>query len=143
MNTLNVEPSERQFALFNLNIRADSKLNSNLKVLTTLLLAYFTLSPEQVNAGDTVESIVVTATRKAESILSVPIAIDTLSAGKIESFDIDTTNDLSSFFPGVEIRAVSSSEQAKAWIRGSGSIDFASKGYIYCGSKSNEKQVTT
>ena len=81
MNTLNVEPSERQFALFNLNIRADSKLNSNLKVLTTLLLAYFTLSPEQVNAGDTVESIVVTATRKAESILSVPIAIDTLSAG--------------------------------------------------------------
>ncbi len=126
MKILYVEQSERQFDHFKRNINANSKFKSNLKVFTTLLLANFILSPEQVNAEEMVESIVVTATRKAESILSVPIAIDTLSAGKIESFDVDTTNDLSSYFPGVEIRAVSSSEQAKAWIRGSGSIDFAS-----------------
>ena len=90
MKILYVEQSERQFDHFKRNINANSKFKSNLKVFTTLLLANFILSPEQVNAEEMVESIVVTATRKAESILSVPIAIDTLSAGKIESFDVDT-----------------------------------------------------
>ena len=82
MKILYVEQSERQFDHFKRNINANSKFKSNLKVFTTLLLANFILSPEQVNAEEMVESIVVTATRKAESILSVPIAIDTLSAGQ-------------------------------------------------------------
>jgi len=49
----------------------------------------------------TVETVVVTARKKSEDILKVPVAITALTASDLDARDILTTNDLANFVPGL------------------------------------------
>jgi len=81
--------------------------------------------PAGVAAGtDTLESVVVTARRRAENIQDAPIAVTAVTADAIQAQNVTTLQDLSSFVPNMKIsndRATSST--INVYIRGVGQSD--------------------
>jgi iron complex outermembrane receptor protein len=84
-----------------------------------------TTAPAGVAAGpDTLESVVVTARRRAENIQDTPLAVTAVTAETIQVQDVATLQDLNSFVPNMKIandRATSST--INVYIRGVGQVD--------------------
>ena len=57
--------------------------------------------------GQALDEVVVTATRRAESIQDVPVSVSTVSADQIENLGIGDMEDLSLFVPNFEINSAS------------------------------------
>jgi iron complex outermembrane receptor protein len=72
----------------------------------------------------TLETIVVTARRRAEDLQSVPIAVTALGADAIESHDITNLDDLNGYVPNMKISAGrATSSTINVYIRGVGQSD--------------------
>src|SRR5450631_1054862 len=77
--------------------------------------------------GNTLEAIIVTAQKRAESLQDVPISVTAFSASTLEQKSINTIIDLSRFAPNIEInngRADGGGSAISAYIRGVGQQDF-------------------
>ena len=57
------------------------------------------------------EEIVVTAQRREQSIMEVPIAVTLVSGQELETFNLETSHDLQFLVPGVTFAASSSTSQ--------------------------------
>lgn len=84
-------------------------------VLSTL--AVFCIA--DASAQNTVEEIIVTATKRAESIRDVPVSVSAISAEQMENLGIGDMEDLSLYVPNFEIN--SASILPNLYIRGLGS----------------------
>jgi iron complex outermembrane recepter protein len=73
-------------------------------------------------ASAQVEEIIVTATKRAESIQDVPISISAYSGDFLESSDIRTLQDLSLYAPNFTMAYSSQATNARIFIRGIGSV---------------------
>ena len=74
---------------------------------TTLLAAAFFITPQQSfgqDGANSLEEIVVTATRREESLQSVPISINAFDSEDLELRNITNTDDLQILVPNVDIR---------------------------------------
>lgn len=69
-----------------------------------------------------IEEIVVTATKRAESIQDVPISISAYSGDFLENSDIRTLQDLSLYAPNFTMAYSSQATNARIFIRGIGSV---------------------
>jgi iron complex outermembrane receptor protein len=74
------------------------------------------------NATAQIEEIVVTATKRAESIQDVPISISAYSGDFLENSDIRTLQDLSLYAPNFTMAYSSQATNARIFIRGVGSV---------------------
>jgi iron complex outermembrane recepter protein len=80
-------------------------------------------APPARKAG-ALEEVVVTAQRRSERLLDVPIAVSAFSADQIEARGIQRIDDLNSLAPGLQIsRTVSNSTISQIAIRGSAQIN--------------------
>ena len=82
-------------------IRGIHKAGVTAAVLATVALPYPTLAqtqPVQPQAR-IMDEVVITARRRAESAQTVPISVNALSGGALETFKIDNMDDLQSFDP--------------------------------------------
>ena len=71
-----------------------------------------------------IEEIVVTAQKRAESIQDVPISMQALGAGDIDSFEIKRADDVTRFMANVHSAAPTSDTQMNYYIRGIGEGNF-------------------
>ena len=96
-----------------MNIRRDRKSWSCAAVLALLVSNVATAQ---------VEEIIVTATKRAESIQDVPISISAYSGDFLENSDIRTLQDLSLYAPNFTMAYSSQATNARIFIRGIGSV---------------------
>ena len=89
-----------------------------------LSLSILATLPVNVKA-DLLEEILVTAEKREENLQDVSVSVTAFSGDTLKDFGLGSSNDLGKFLPGVEITAVSGNQQAKTFIRGSGSVEFA------------------
>jgi len=75
-------------------------------------------SATAVDTGDNLETIVVTARRRDESIEKVPVSISAFNAQQIDDHQLHTEADLQSATPGLTIRQTSSQNQFNYSLRG-------------------------
>ena len=62
-------------------------------------------------SGSTLEEVVVTAQRREQSIMEVPIAVAVASGQTMETFNLETSHDLQFLFPGITFAVSSSTSQ--------------------------------
>lgn len=82
------------------------------------------LVPINSNA-DLLEEVIVTAKKREENLQDVSVSVTAFSGDTLDDFGLSSSNDLGQYIPGVEIQAVFGNQQAKAFIRGSGAVDFS------------------
>ena len=73
-------------------------------------------------ADDKLETIVVTATKRAESIQSVPVAVTVLSGEDLEKSNLNNMTSITQQIPTVNYRANASNKDTALFIRGVGTI---------------------
>ena len=73
-------------------------------------------------AAGSVQSVIVTATRRAESLQSVPIAVSVLSGEQIENTNRNTLGAIAAEVPSVNFRTGASNKDTSLFIRGVGTI---------------------
>lgn len=106
---------------------------SHLKPLTTkrrilpALLSAATLVSGQAYAqqaadSDQIQTIVVTATKRAEPLQSVPIAISVISGDLLEQANLNTLSAITSQLPTLNFRTNASNKDTSLFIRGVGTI---------------------
>ncbi|HPF22380.1 MAG TPA: TonB-dependent receptor plug domain-containing protein, partial [Hyphomonas sp.] len=78
----------------------------------------------QEDATARLESIVVTAQKRAENVQDVPIAITALSASTLEKQRVANVTSLDNLVPGLRIAAADAAANPKIFIRGAGLNDF-------------------
>lgn len=85
------------------------------------------VAPGPLFAQDTLDEITVTATKRAESVMDVPLAITAMSGEAIREFNLNDTKDLIAFTPGI---AGNSKDSFLDFvnIRGIRTIDFGNGG---------------
>ena len=88
---------------------------------TLSYLAVMTLAASSAAMAQ-VEEIIVTATKRAESIQDVPISISAYSGDFLENSDIRTLQDLSLYAPNFTMAYSSQATNARIFIRGVGSV---------------------
>ena len=105
----------------------------NLGALRVLLLACsafgaLTAGPAlaQDQGGQTIETVTVTAQKRAQNILDVPINVTAVSAEEIREARIETSTDLMSVVPNLDVKDNISGAQQIITIRGVGLDDFSS-----------------
>ena len=96
-----------------MNTQANRRLMSCVAVMTFLVSNVATAQ---------VEEIIVTATKRAESIQDVPISISAYSGDFLEESDIRTLQDLSLYAPNFTMAYSSQATNARIFIRGIGSV---------------------
>lgn len=86
-------------------------------VLSTLALPYSTLAQAQPTQPQAriMDEVVITARRRAESAQTVPISVNALSGGALETFKIDNMDDLQSFDPSFTVSAASGRPNAPVY----------------------------
>ncbi|MDX2221738.1 MAG: TonB-dependent receptor [Rhodospirillaceae bacterium] len=81
-------------------------MSANRKLATTVsALALFALDGPTMAQSAPVDEIVVTARKREESLLEVPVSVSALSQGQLDNADIDNPIDLSDFVPGLDFDA--------------------------------------
>ena len=110
-----------------MTVRATSRLRTTLLISTALAIPGVALAqaapPLQTadaraaatNSG--VEEIVVTATKRSESLQNVPISIQALSTAKLDQLKVTSFNDYAKFLPSVSFQSVGPGT-AKVYFRG-------------------------
>ncbi len=78
-------------------------------------------SPAYAQDGSEMQDIVVTARKRAESLLDVPVAIAALSSDMLAKYNVNDLNAMSSLVPNVTIVKAASGTGASMTIRGVGS----------------------
>lgn len=78
----------------------------------------------QEDATARLESIVVTAQKRAENVQDVPIAITALSSATLEKQRVANVTSLDNLVPGLRIAAADAAANPKIFIRGAGLNDF-------------------
>lgn len=94
------------------------------KTITRNSLSYLAVSAVLLNgvAMADIEEIVVTATKRAESVQDVPISISAYSGDFLEDSDIKTLQDLSLYAPNFTMAYSSQATNARIFVRGVGSV---------------------
>jgi iron complex outermembrane receptor protein len=77
---------------------------------------------DAASAAGTVQSVTVTATRRAESLQSVPIAVSVLSGEHLEEANRNTLGAITSEVPSVNFRTGASNKDTSLFVRGVGTI---------------------
>jgi iron complex outermembrane receptor protein len=89
----------------------------------------FAQAPEQSEAsvGETIEEIIITARRRAESLQDTPVAVTALSAAALERQQIVSTTDLDKVAPNIQFHSygtlTGNNSAAQVFIRGIGQTD--------------------
>ena len=78
-----------------------------LNVLRGLLLGAVASISGASNAQEALDEVIVTATKRAESIMDVPVSVTAISGAQIENLGIADMEDLSLFVPNFEINSAS------------------------------------
>ena len=97
---------------------------NNFKKLFMASLAASVVLPvsAQANSGKEIEEVVVTATRRAESIQDVPISISAYGADFIENSGVKDLRDIALFSPNLTISNSAQLTNSRIAIRGVGSV---------------------
>lgn len=80
--------------------------------------------PQEDASARRLESIVVTAQKRAEDVQDVPIAITALSSSTLEKQRVTDVTSLDNLIPGLRIAAADAAANPKIFIRGAGLNDF-------------------
>ena len=80
--------------------------------------------PQEDASARRLESIVVTAQKRAEDVQDVPIAITALSSSTLEKQRVTDVTSLDNLVPGLRIAAADAAANPKIFIRGAGLNDF-------------------
>ena len=91
-------------------------------VRTTLVLFLGLATPA---SADLLEEIIVTAEKREENLQDVSVSVTAFSSETLKDIGLTNTNDIGQYIPGVEVAAPSGNQQFKAFIRGSGAVDFS------------------
>lgn len=92
----------------------------NTKILVTAIAAASSLMSAGALADvSKLEEVIVTATKRAESVQDVPISVNVVSMEALEAFDIADPADLQSFVPGLQVQKTFGGTSVR--IRGLGS----------------------
>ncbi|MBU6371253.1 MAG: TonB-dependent receptor [Alphaproteobacteria bacterium] len=86
-------------------------------LLSTSILTGAAIAQTPPDAGKGVEEIVVTATKRSESLQSVPLSIQALSTQKLDELNVSNFNDFATLFPSVSFQN-STPGSANVYIRG-------------------------
>lgn len=79
---------------------------------------------DQDTAASSIESVVVTARRREESLQDVPVAISALTADQLQTQNVRTLEDMTAFAPNIKVNAGrATSSTINAYIRGVGQND--------------------
>jgi iron complex outermembrane receptor protein len=82
---------------------------------------------EQTDTGEAIESVIVTARRRAESLQDTPVAITALSADALQRQQINGTTDLDKIAPNIQFHSygtlTGNNSAAQVFIRGIGQSD--------------------
>lgn len=92
-------------------------------IVLTVSLAPASLANEQAHANLELEHITVTARKRVESSIDVPIAITTLSGAQLTSRGLSNLEQISEFVPGLELGRTNTGSAARLYIRGVGQRD--------------------
>ena len=95
-----------------------------LSVLLRMTLVLF-LSLATPASADLLEEIIVTAEKREENLQDVSVSVTAFSSETLKDIGLTNTNDIGQYIPGVEVAAPSGNQQFKAFIRGSGAVDFS------------------
>ncbi|WP_317930246.1 TonB-dependent receptor [Halioxenophilus sp. WMMB6] len=93
-----------------------TKINSGL-IAASLLLA-------QQSGAQELEEMVVTATKRAQSLQDVGVSVSAMGQSKLEQLNLTSSNDLGQYLPNVEVAPFFGNQFASTFIRGSGKVDF-------------------
>ncbi|MBT6125555.1 MAG: TonB-dependent receptor plug domain-containing protein, partial [Halieaceae bacterium] len=93
--------------------------NFRVGYLSNTAIALAIVASMEAAAQPMLEEVIVTATKRAESMQDVPIAISMMSGDKISQQDIQSLEDLAVYMPNVHIAEGGAGDQV--FIRGVGS----------------------
>ena len=105
--------------------------NSNTMMIAAVLGAGMAMLPTPpaaaqaaVPAADSLEEVIVTATRRAESVQDIPVSITAISGDQLASMGVAQTRDLASLAPNITSQGSFSRTAPAYFIRGIGSTQF-------------------
>ena len=87
-------------------------------------LTVLILSPGYIFSQQTVEEVIVTATKTEKTLLEVPVAVSVVSGDTIEKANITDILDLKAVVPSLDTRQRTTSTQSSFYIRGFGNGDY-------------------
>ena len=76
---------------------------SGIPVLSLLFVPLVAQSQETASSGKTLEEVIVTAQRRAQSVMEVPIAVAVVTGDTMEEFNLEGSHDLQFFNPGFNL----------------------------------------
>ena len=103
--------------------QSSQKLAFGKKLLPTLLIS--TLAPAAMPQNLAIEEVVVTATKRAESVQDVPVAISVVDASTIEALGIDEFTDITKISPSLTINRGDWATNSSFNLRGIGTNVFS------------------
>lgn len=105
----------------NLESLLHRRKNSSLTASALVAILGATWLPQSVAEGLSLEEVVVTAQKRAESLQDVPIAVTAISGDKIADAGIQGLEDISSYVPNLKITSATGQSAGFIVIRGVGS----------------------
>ncbi len=105
----------------NLESLLHRRKNSSLTASALVAILGATWLPQSVAEGLSLEEVVVTAQKRAESLQDVPIAVTAISGDKIADAGIQGLEDMSSYVPNLKITSATGQSAGFIVIRGVGS----------------------
>jgi len=102
-----------------------SSIKSKLNHLTLSVATAGLISTSAVIQAATLEEVVVTATKRAESVQDVPISVAVVSGEFINTFDISDVTDLQNFVPSLQVQETFGSTAVRVRGLGSGITNLA------------------
>ena len=103
--------------------QSSQKLAFGKKLLPALLIS--TLAPTAMSQNLAIEEVVVTATKRAESVQDVPVAISVVDASTIEALGIDEFTDITKISPSLTINRGDWATNSSFNLRGIGTNVFS------------------
>ena len=103
--------------------QSSQKLAFGKKLLPALLIS--TLAPAAMSQNLAIEEVVVTATKRAESVQDVPVAISVVDASTIEALGIDEFTDITKISPSLTINRGDWATNSSFNLRGIGTNVFS------------------
>jgi len=85
-------------------------------------LAASAAQAQQAASSTQIEEIIVTATKREESLQSVPVAVSVLSGTQLEQTNLNAIESITTHIPSVNFRANASNKDTSLFIRGVGTI---------------------
>lgn len=102
-------------------IKRETDMNTTIHCKLLPYVAVLSLFASNVATAE-IEEIIVTATKRAESVQDVPISISAYSGNFLENSDIRTLQDLSLYAPNFTMAYSSQATNARIFVRGIGSV---------------------